>query len=70
MKTTLDLLRAYLESVQTPEVAGALFAEDGVLELPTVNVDVTGPTGVAGLLTGLLKRVSCRRTTLASRVLQ
>jgi hypothetical protein len=57
MKTGLELLRAYLENVRSPADAGALFAEDGVLELPTVNVHVTGPTGVAGLLTGLLKRV-------------
>jgi hypothetical protein len=57
MKTALELLRAYLESARSPAVAGALFAEDGVLELPTINVHVTGPTGVEGLLTGLLKRV-------------
>lgn len=57
MKTALELLRAYLESARSPAVAGALFAEDGVLELPTINIHVTGPTGVEGLLTGLLKRV-------------
>jgi ketosteroid isomerase-like protein len=57
MKTALELLRAYLENVRNPAVVGTLFAEDGVLELPTINVHVTGPTGVAGLLTGLLKRV-------------
>jgi hypothetical protein len=34
-----------------------LFADDGVLELPTIKVHVTGPVGVEGLLTGLLKRV-------------
>jgi ketosteroid isomerase-like protein len=55
MKTALELLRAYLENAQ--ESCGTLFAEDGVLELPTINVHVTGPTGVAGLLAGLLKRV-------------
>lgn len=57
MKTAIELLRGYLKGARTPAVAGALFAEDGVLELPTVNVHVTGPAGVSNLLNGLLKRV-------------
>jgi len=55
--TALELLKAYQHNATTPPAAGALFAEDGVLELPTINVHVTGPSGVEGLLTGLLKRV-------------
>ncbi|MET3464117.1 MULTISPECIES: nuclear transport factor 2 family protein [unclassified Variovorax] len=55
--TATDLLNAYLNSVSNPEAAGALFAEDGILELPTVNARAQGPAAVADLLTGLLKKV-------------
>jgi ketosteroid isomerase-like protein len=34
MKTAIDLLNAYLESISVPEAAAALFAEDGAIELP------------------------------------
>jgi ketosteroid isomerase-like protein len=57
VKTALDLLKAYIDNARDPAAAGALFAEDGVLELPTIKVRVMGPSGVEGLLTGLLKRV-------------
>jgi ketosteroid isomerase-like protein len=34
MKSAFDLFSAYLSSVGDPETAAALFAEDGVIELP------------------------------------
>ncbi|WP_213878783.1 nuclear transport factor 2 family protein [Pseudomonas sp. dw_358] len=34
MKNAVQLLQLYLESIQSPSAAAALFAEDGVLELP------------------------------------
>ena len=37
-----ELLRAYLANVQNPAVAAALFAEEGVIELPTVNARAPG----------------------------
>lgn len=57
LTTATDLLNAYLNSVSNPEAAGALFAEDGILELPTVNARAQGPAAVANLLTGLLKQI-------------
>jgi ketosteroid isomerase-like protein len=52
-----ELLLAYLTNARDPEKAGSVFDPDGVLELPTINVHVRGPAGVASLLTGLLKKV-------------
>ncbi len=57
LTTATELLNAYLTSVSNPEAAGALFAEDGILELPTVNARAQGPAAVANLLTGLLAKV-------------
>ena len=57
MKTALELLKMYLDNVQTPAVAAAAFADDGVLELPTVNVHVVGPAGVERLVAGLLTKI-------------
>lgn len=34
MKTAVQLLQNYLDSIQDPQAAAALFAADGVLELP------------------------------------
>ncbi|SFB13219.1 hypothetical protein SAMN03159488_02050 [Pseudomonas sp. NFIX10] len=34
MKNAVELLQQYLDAIQTPFLAAALFAEDGVLELP------------------------------------
>ena len=55
--TARELLLAYLSNARHPEKAAAVFAEDGILELPTIKVRVQGPAGVAGLLAGLLKKV-------------
>ena len=57
MKTALELLNAYLDNIQDPAAAAASFAEDGILELPTVNARAVGPAQVQGLVAGLLKRV-------------
>lgn len=57
MKTALELLKAYLDNIQDPAAAAALFAEDGILELPTVNARAVGPAQVQGLVAGLLTRV-------------
>jgi len=57
MKTALELLHAYLDNIQDPAAAAASFAEDGILELPTVNARAVGPAQVQGLVAGLLKRV-------------
>jgi ketosteroid isomerase-like protein len=56
-QTARELLLAYLANVQQPDRAAALFADDGVLELPTLKVRAEGPAAVAGLIAGLLKKV-------------
>ena len=38
-----ELLQTYLSSIQNAEAAAALFADDGVIELPTVNARAQGP---------------------------
>jgi hypothetical protein len=60
-----DLLRAYLANIQNPAVAAALFAEDGVIELPTVNARAQGPAAIEQFIVGLLKRVPESLDTLA-----
>lgn len=57
MKTAKELLEAYLENIQDPAAAAALFAADGVLELPKVNVRAQGPAEVERLVAGLLAKV-------------
>src|SRR4029077_20838839 len=52
-----DLLRAYLAKVREPASAAALFADDGVIELPTVNARAQGPAAIEQFIIGLLKRV-------------
>jgi hypothetical protein len=37
MKKATELLKAYLAEIQDPAATAALFADDGVVELPTVN---------------------------------
>lgn len=56
-RTAAELLTAYLDNIQDPSAAAALFAADGVLELPTVGARAEGPDGVRELLTGLLEQV-------------
>jgi len=55
--TAIQLLRAYQDHIQNPEKAVALFADDGVLELPTVKARAQGKEAIQGLLQGLLKKI-------------
>ncbi len=57
MTTALELLKAYLDNIQDPAAAAAVFAEDGILELPTVNARAVGPAQIRGLVAGILTRV-------------
>lgn len=52
-----ELLHAYHTEIQDPAAAAALFADDGVLELPTVNARAQGPAAIETFLQGLLRRV-------------
>ncbi|MHA4867376.1 nuclear transport factor 2 family protein [Duganella sp. PWIR1] len=59
MKTASQLLTAYLDNIQDPAAAAALFAEDGVLELPSLGPQVraVGPVAIEAFIAGLLKNV-------------
>jgi ketosteroid isomerase-like protein len=62
MKTASQLMNAYLANIQDPAAAAALFAEDGVLELPSlsslgINARAVGPAAIAAFIGGLLKNV-------------
>ena len=57
MKTAPQLLNDYLASIQDPQAAAALFADDGVIELPYIGARAQGPEAIAGFIGGLLKKV-------------
>lgn len=59
MKNASQLLNAYLDNIQDPAAAAALFADDGVLELPSLgpNVRAVGPVAIEAFIGGLLKKV-------------
>jgi ketosteroid isomerase-like protein len=57
MKTPTQLLQAYLAEIQDPAAAAALFAEDGVLELPTIGAHARGPAAIEAFIGGLLAQV-------------
>jgi ketosteroid isomerase-like protein len=62
MKTATKLLNAYLSNIQNPAAAAALFAEDGVLELPSlkslgIDARAVGPVAIEAFIAGLLKNV-------------
>ncbi|NVM75465.1 ketosteroid isomerase-like protein [Duganella sp. SG902] len=62
MKNANQLLHAYLANIQNPSAAAALFADDGVLELPTlssldINARAVGPAAIESFIGGLLKNV-------------
>ena len=52
-----ELQRAYLSKIRDPAAVAALFAEDGVLELPQMNVRAQGRAEIEKLIAGLLKIV-------------
>ncbi len=55
--TAIQLLRAYHDNIQNPDQAAALFADDGVVELPTVKARAQGRDAIRGLVQGLLKKI-------------
>ncbi|ALI09478.1 MULTISPECIES: nuclear transport factor 2 family protein [Pseudomonas] len=62
MKNAVELLQQYLDAIQTPYLAAALFAEDGVLELPYLESlgiphSVKGPAAIEGFIGSLLGKV-------------
>ena len=62
MKTATKLLNDYLVNIQNPAAAAALFAEDGVLELPSlkslgIDARAVGPVAIEAFIVGLLKNV-------------
>lgn len=52
-----ELLEAYLAEIQDPAAAAALFAADGIIELPTVNARAQGPADIERFIKGLLTRI-------------
>ncbi|MBI3347174.1 MAG: nuclear transport factor 2 family protein [Burkholderiales bacterium] len=57
MYTPAQLLQRYLDNIRDPAAAAALFAQDGVLELPTVQARAQGPAAIEALIRGLLAKV-------------
>lgn len=62
MKTAVQLLQNYLESIQDPKTAAALFAADGLLELPWLQTlglphCAKGPAEIESFISGLLVKV-------------
>ncbi len=55
--TAIQLLRAYQDNIQSPEKAASLFADDGILELPTVKARAEGREAIRGLVQGILKKI-------------
>jgi hypothetical protein len=52
-----ELLHTYLSSIQNAAAAEALFADDGIIELPIINERAQGPVAIQRFLTGLLAKV-------------
>lgn len=62
MKTAVQLLQTYLDKIQDPTAAAALFAADGVLELPYLQTlglphKVQGPAEIERFIAGLLVKI-------------
>ncbi|HTU25328.1 MAG TPA: hypothetical protein VMF30_08025, partial [Pirellulales bacterium] len=62
MKTAAELFHEFVRTVRAPKTVAALFAADGVLELPYVADlalpwQYTGREAIAGLFTRLLELV-------------
>jgi ketosteroid isomerase-like protein len=52
-----ELLQTYLSSIQNAEAVAAFFADDGIIELPSVNARAQGPVAIQRFVTGLLANV-------------
>ena len=57
MKNATELLETYLANIRDPAVASALFADDGVIELPWINARAQGPAEIKKFIEELLVRV-------------
>jgi ketosteroid isomerase-like protein len=57
MKNATELLMAYLALIQDPVAAAALFADDGVVELPWINARAQGPVEIEKFIKELLAKV-------------
>ncbi|MGF6768373.1 ketosteroid isomerase-like protein [Paraburkholderia sp. GAS199] len=62
MDTAVALLNQYLQSIRDPHAAAALFAEDGILELPYLSslgptTGAQGPEAIERFIAGLLNKV-------------
>lgn len=62
MELAASLLNDYIQSVRDPKAAAALFADDGILELPYLSslgptTGAQGPEAIEKFLTGLLNKV-------------
>ncbi|WP_027053224.1 nuclear transport factor 2 family protein [Mesorhizobium erdmanii] len=57
MKNATQLLQDYLANIQDPAAAASLFADDGILELPTIDARAQGPEAIEKFIAGLLVRV-------------
>jgi ketosteroid isomerase-like protein len=57
VKNARQLLEDYLANIRTPAIAAALFAADGVVELPTANARAQGPEAIEAFLGKLIKMV-------------
>jgi ketosteroid isomerase-like protein len=56
MKTAPELLQEYLDNIRNP-AAAALFAEDGIVELPWVNARAEGPAAIEKFVVGILVKL-------------
>lgn len=57
MKTAPELLRSYLAQIREPAAVAALFADDGVLELPKIGARAQGPAAIEKFIGGLLEKI-------------
>jgi hypothetical protein len=62
MEIAASLLNDYIHSIRDPKAAAALFADDGILELPYLSslgttTGAQGPEAIEKFLTGLLEKV-------------
>jgi ketosteroid isomerase-like protein len=62
MKSAVQLFQMYLESIQNPHDAAALFAQDGALEIPYlhslgITSRVQGPEEIEAFIASLLSKV-------------
>ena len=57
MSDAETLLHSYLDNVREPKIASALFAEDGVVELPSIKLHAKGHAEIEKLLNDLLGMV-------------